>query len=437
MFFAGLAITIAAFIWFPLFGDSQEANNDRDNDRDNARDNDRDNDRGDDTPPPYNGVRTKDGSSPPPQDTPKDEMFLRTSAYDFIKGLPEDEASQLKGKLSPSPKCVDNKLWNLVQGLMNQPLLSTDKAAELGEEFQEAKESFERASRAQETTQSLCYATAYNVEKLDRDPYPPYVCGATILVGILASGTSIFLCGSPVKTVKDLTVNFCVGVPAFLAAVILVPSIDYVYALYSKQSAEVENEQTRQKMTIAKKAMDETKEKVLRDLAVHLFELTFRGYMTPSELEVNPNRMISSLVADKEISLSPTDLCSVKGMYQGMCLKNAMGEKNMMDLLKKAASSKGETFPLDPKMFTLPNRFNGRDLEIDPSKIPSVYLALILTGEGFNENPLLCINSLMYAAIMYKNEALIEWMAKVKYLPESYKESALLNIAVSLRSLSI
>ena len=160
--------------------------------------------------------------------------------------------------------------------------------------------------------------------------------------------------------------------------------------------------------------------------------------MTPSELEVNPNRMISSLVADKEISLSPTDLVSVKRMYQGMCLENAMvNSKDMMDLLKKAASSKGETFPLDPKMFTLPNRFNGRDLEIDPSKIPSVYLALILTGKGFNENPLLCINSLMYAAIMYKNEALIEWMAKVKYLPESYKESALLNIAVSLRSLSI
>jgi hypothetical protein len=353
-------------------------------------------------------------------------MSLTTSAYNFIKGVSEDNASQLKEKLSPSPKCVDAKLWNLVREIMDQPLLSTDKAAKLLEESQEAKGSFESASETHSDTEKNYYAAAYNYENLDRNPFPPYVFRATILVGILASWTSIFLCGNPVKTVKDLAVNFCVGVPGVFAAFIFVPGINHGYALYSKQTTQAEEKQTRQKMTAAKKAMVETKERVLRDLAVHLFELTFRRYMEPSDLE----RMISSLVPDKEITLSPTDLVSVKRMYQGMCLKKAMGNKNMMGLLKEAASSKGETFPLDSKTFTLPKRFNGREVEIDATEIPSVYLALLLIDEGFNKNPLVCINALMYAAIMFKNEDLIEWMAKVKYLPESYKERALLIIAV-------
>ena len=421
MIFAFVAIVIAASIGVPLFGDSQEANNAHDDAHD------------DDTPPPYTGVRTEDGSSPPPPDTPKDEMLLSSSFYPSIKGLSEDEASQLKRRLSPSPTRIDPTFRNLVRGLMNQRLLPIDEAAKLEKESQEAKESFERASETHSDTQKLNYAAAYNFEKLDRNPFPPYVYGAAILVGMLASSTSMLLCGSPVKTVKDLAVNFCVGAPGAFAALILVPAINHGYALYSKQTTQAEEEQTRQKMTTAKKAMVETKDRFLRDLAVHLFELTFRGYMKSAELEVNPDRIISSLVADKEMTLSQTDLVSVKCMYQVMCLIYEMDKtETTMGLLMKAASSKKTAlFPLDPKMCTLPKRFNGRDVDIDPSKIRSVYLALLLIDDGVNQNPLPYINALMLGAIMYKTVDMIEWMGEVNYLPESYKQSALLDIALA------
>lgn len=375
--FAFLAIVIAASIGFPLFGDSQEANNAHGDDHDE-----------DDTPPSY-----------------EEESDSLKEADDNMEDKPERAPCTFLSDAMwwvrvSSPILPDGEVLNLCNNYLTQCVLFKEKELESSKAHKEFMSAFFQFEKIMEAPSKKAYLGSF-------------------LGGFLTSYFAYSVWGNEVKTLGDCLFNGLKCAPSGIFVFWGLISLELWLVIDAKDKADAVRDEVRVKRNAVKNEMLHLKYLVLNQVAAYLYADSVQNHIIPPELYESAKDNISKRFPLFEgIPITDDDKKTILEIVKVRPVALVMEEfDTMQGLLNKAASSNdGESYPLDPRFVAaLPPIFGNITLG---DKIPGVYLAALIVTKKFNERPLLCIEKLIDAAILYENLPLLNWLSKVVVLPD-------------------
>lgn len=377
------------------------------------------------SPPAYSGIRGPDGIYPPVPENGsgnKPTTFLTESPSRFYQLIPGVDNSSPEMKCNPRPQEIfRNSNWNFPRGLR---LMSEGDIRSSLEECRIAQKEY-KARVAETQGYENEYSDMTNeFEEFCRKGTSPQIYKRSCISMIVGSiCVDIFCEKLGISIVRSEIIGLFTGIIMFYVPILR----EYQHARKSKENACRRVETSQEQEYIANHKMDEKNRLICQDIALHFLEMCIRGYAIPKDLPM----MIPSLIPSQGIELALNNLNKIERFFQTMGLTHAIEEsKNMVGLLKNAASSKNcSVFPLYHNMLLYPllKTFNGMSLNIQHGEIYNVYIAVLLIDDNFNKNPLLYINALIKACIMYKNLSLVEWLYTVGFLPQENYEAILLH----------
>lgn len=364
-----------------FFGDSQEANNAHGDDHDDDHDED-------DTPPSY-----------------QQESDSLKEADDNMMGKPErapcaflrDTMLWVRGS---TPILPDGEVLNLCKKYLTQCVLFKEKELESSKAHKEFMSAFFQFEKIMEAPSKKAYLGSF-------------------LGGFLTSYFAYSVWGNEVKTLGDCLFNGLKCAPSGIFVFWGLVTLELWLVIDAKDKASAVRDEVRDKRNAVKNEMLHLKDLVLNQVAAYLYADSVQNHIIPTELYESAKDNISKRFPLFEgIPITDEDKKTVLEIVKVRPVACAMKKCYTMEgLLNKAASSNdGESYLLDPRFVAaLPPIFGNINLG---DKIPGIYLGALIVSKKFNEAPLLCIEKLIDAAILYKNVSLLNWLLKVVVLPD-------------------
>ena len=372
-----ITFVFAASIGVPLFGDSQEANNAHVDAHDD-----------DDTPPSY-----------------EEESDSLKEGDDNMMDKPERAPCAFLGDTmwwvrGSAPILPDEEVLNLCKNYLTQCVLFKEKELESSKAHKEFMSVFFQFEKIMEAPSKKAYLGSF-------------------LGGFLTSYFAYSVWGNEVKTLGDCLCNGLKCAPSGIFVFWGLISLELWLVIDAKDKAGAVRDEVRDKRNAVKNEMLHLKYLVLNQVAAYLYADSVQNHIIPPELyEIAKDNISKRFPLFEGIPITNDDEKTVLEIVEVMRVAYAMNEcDTMRDLLDKAASSNdGESYQLDPRFVAaLPPIFGNITLG---DKIPGVYVGALIVSKKFNEAPLLCIEKLMDAAILYKNASLMNWLLKVVVLPD-------------------